>query len=224
MKNSYTKKWAETRQVFDSQTINLGPLNTYLIHNMPRQLLFKYSRYKFCAKMIGEDPRVKILELGCSEGLGTLLLAEHGHEVTAIDFDRDAIEWAKSHLGKKRNVTFKQDDFLGKTYGQYDAVVALDVIEHIPEKLEKNFLEAIVANLHKDGFCIIGTPNITASKYQSEPSKAGHINLFNAQRLKGLVRKYFNNVFLFGMNDEVVHTGFSPMCNYLIVLGCGKKG
>ena len=35
--------------------------------------------------------------------------------------------------------------------------------------------------------------------------------------------KYFENVFLFSMNDEVVHTGFSPMAHYLFVICCQKK-
>ena len=35
--------------------------------------------------------------------------------------------------------------------------------------------------------------------------------------------RYFENVFVFGMNDEVVHTGFYPMCHYIFVLGTGKR-
>ena len=32
-----------------------------------------------------------------------------------------------------------------------------------------------------------------------------------------------NNVFIFGMNYELVHTGFQPMCHYIMALACGKK-
>jgi len=68
-----------------------------------------------------------------------------------------------------------------------------------------------------------GTPNETASCYASEFSKIGHVNLFTAERLTELLCAYFHNVFLFGMNDEVLHTGFHPMCHYLLALGCSKK-
>jgi hypothetical protein len=34
--------------------------------------------------------------------------------------------------------------------------------------------------------------------------------------------KFFHHVFIFSMNDEVVHTGFYPMAHYLLALGCGK--
>src|SRR5262249_47894355 len=33
-----------------------------------------------------------------------------------------------------------------------------------------------------------------------------------------LLEKYFAHVFIFSMNDEVVHTGFSPMAHYLFAL------
>ena len=26
-----------------------------------------------------------------------------------------------------------------------------------------------------------------------------------------------------GANDEIVHTGFVPMCHYLLVVACGKR-
>jgi len=217
------KRWKKVKKVFGSNCINLGPSYTYHMFHEPGHVLFKFSRYKFCARMIGENPKVKILELGCGEGLGTLLLAKHNHKVTAVDFDKEVIEWDKSTLKEKKNITFICDNFLGKIYGKHNVVVLLDVIEHILPQQEKKLFKTIVNNLHNDGFCLIGTPNITASKYQSEPSRVGHVNLFSAQRLRDTMKKYFKNVFLFGMNDEVVHTGFYPMCHYIIALGCGKK-
>lgn len=70
---------------------------------------------------------------------------------------------------------------------------------------------------------LIGTPNITAAQYASEQSAGVHINLKNQNDLKTLLYKYFNNVFMFGMNDEVVHTGFAPMCHYIWEMGVGLK-
>lgn len=217
------KNWKKVKDYVGSQKLKLGPYYTFNLLNAPRHILFSYSRYKFAARLIGEVPKVNILELGCNEGLGTLLLAEDSHKVTAVDFDADAILWAKSNLEIKDNIIFKCDDFLGKNYGKYNVVIALDVIEHIPKEREIDFFRTLVNNLSDDGYCIIGTPNITASQYSSEPSKMGHVNLFNAERLRDTVGQYFKNVFLFSMNDEVVHTGFYPMSHYLIALGCGMK-
>ena len=53
----------------------------------------------------------------------------------------------------------------------------------------------VTFKLNDDGYCIIGTPNISASQYSSEPSKIGHVNLFSAERLRDTARQYFKNVF-----------------------------
>ncbi len=216
--------WENVKEHMSSQRIELGAYYTYNLLHVPRHLLFSFSRYKFANRLIGESPVVNILELGCSEGLGTLLLSGGLHNVTAVDSDKDAIEWAKSNLEKDNsNIVFQHDDFLGKHYGKFNVVVTLDVVEHIHKEEEKIFFQTLTSNLDDDGYCIIGTPNIMASQYSSEPSKIGHVNLFSAERLRDTVREHFKNAFLFSMNDEVVHTGFYPMSHYLFVLGCGKK-
>lgn len=217
------EKWKKHKGLFIPGEVKLGPTYSYLLLHNPRALLFMYARYKFAARLLGEEPKLNVLDLGCNEGLGAVLLAEKGHNVTAIDFDKEAIEWSKSNLAKQTGINFICDNFLGKEYSKFDAVVLLDVIEHVFKKNEEELFKTIVRNLKDSGFCIMGTPNVSATKYSSKTSKAGHVNLYSPERLRDVMRKYFNNVFLFGMNDEVVHTGFYPMCQYIICLGCGIR-
>ena len=81
----------------------------------------------------------------------------------------------------------------------------------------------MVRHLKENGVAIVGTPNITAEKYATKNEQ--HVNLYTGERLKDTFQKYFHNVFLFGMNDEVLHTGNINMCHYLFVLCCNlKKG
>jgi len=61
-------------------------------------------------------------------------------------------------------------------------------------------------------------PSIESQKYASEASKLGHVNCMNGEDLRNTLSNYFENVFMFSMNDEVVHTGFSGMAHYLIAL------
>jgi len=221
------KRWSRVKRYIAGETpptkIELGTYFAFNLWNTPRHVLFVLSRYKFSAKLIGETPKRKVLELGCSEGLGALILGENGHQVTGVDFDKEAIDWAKANLEKKGNLSFICDDFLGKTYGVFDAVVSLDTVEHIPPEQEQVYFKTLVVNLATDGICILGTPNITSAKYASKQTKMGHVNLYSAERLRETAMTYFRNVFVFGMNDEIVHTGYYPMSQYLIMLGCGKK-
>ncbi|MBU1173412.1 MAG: class I SAM-dependent methyltransferase [Proteobacteria bacterium] len=224
MKNTEVKNTEDHWQsvmdyIGEAKQLKLGTFFSHMMLNNPRWVLFTFARYKFASKMIGQSPLLNILDLGCNAGYGTLLFTEYGHTVTGVDSDMDAIQWAKSNLGDKAN--FIYEDFLGKCYGKFDAVVSLDVIEHIKDG--RKYFETVISNLKEDGFCIIGTINETFKPYASKIARLGHVNLFSAERLRDTARQYFKNVFLFGMNDEVVHTGLYPMCNYLFVLGVGVR-
>ena len=61
-------------------------------------------------------------------------------------------------------------------------------------------------------------PSLESQIYASEGSKIGHVNCQSGDVLKNNLKKYFHNVFIFSMSDEVVHTGFTPMAHYLLAL------
>lgn len=221
-KNQKSEKelWNDVIQMFPDESITLGTHWSYNLRNDPKRLAFVLSRYKFAAKMTPKGS--KILELGCSEGIGTPILAEFANCYTGIDLDEQAVDFASKNWSKG-TVRFIFDDFLGKKYGQYDSIVSLDVIEHIVKDYEYLFFSTIFQNLSENGICIIGTPNVTSAIYASPASQSGHVNLFDGERLCNSMKCIFETVFLFGGNDEVVHTGFTPMTHYLFALGCGKK-
>jgi hypothetical protein len=98
------------------------------------------------------------------------------------------------------------------------------VIEHIPREAEQRFVGNIVKSLTPHGVLIIGSPSIQSQAYASPLSKAGHVNCKDGQGLRDLMLQFFHNVFVFSMNDEVVHTGYFPMAHYLLALGCSVKG
>ncbi len=107
--------------------------------------------------------------------------------------------------------------------GPFDAAYSLDVIEHIPSPLENRFVGNIATSLKPNGILLMGTPNIEAHRFASEGSRLGHVNLKSGDTLSALLAQFFENVFIFSMNDEVVHTGFTPMAHYLTAMGVGPK-
>lgn len=220
MKSTEKEIWDGVKSLFGKKEMTLGQHWSYNLYNDPKRLAFVLSRYKFSARIGAKDRR--ILELGCSEGIGVSILSEFAKSYTGVDMDRDAIETARKNWGSD-SVIFIEDDFLGKTYGIFDTVISLDVVEHITPDKEQLFLDTIHNNLGDDGIGIVGTPNIISAIYASTASQIGHVNLFDAERLKQAMQRIFYNVFLFGLNDEVVHTGFMAMAHYLICVGCNKK-
>lgn len=223
--NKEKKLWNDYRSMQKDfmqkdESFSLGPYHAYHFRKTPRHILFLLARYKFAMKMIGLSKTV--LELGCNEGLGTYYLSEFAKNVLGVDFDEEAIQWAKRTLSSDK-LSFKYDNFMDKKYGEYDAVVSYDVIEHIYRKGEKNYFETVKVNLKKTGIFLIGTPNIEASRFESPETKTAHINLYSGDRLIETLNEHFSNVFLFSQNDEVIHTGFVSMSHYLIGLCCCKK-
>lgn len=213
-------QWAATASMLDDVRMSFGSHWTFNFKNDPKRLAFVLSRYKFAAKMACKNARV--LELGCSDGIGSTILAEFSKSYTGVDLDKGAIEVAERNLSGEK-FRFIYDDFLGKNYGSFDAVISLDVIEHIYQEFESLYFKSVLDNLSENGICVIGTPNITSVPYASKASQLGHVNMYSQDRLVNEMRKYFYQVFPFGMNDEMMHTGFAAMAHYLICVGFYKK-
>lgn len=199
-------------------------LATNLIWNEdPKRLGFILARYKFVAKMLSGKKRV--LEIGCGDAFPARIVQQEVSSLCAIDFDPIFVRNIKEHMDDNWKFECKVHDMLsGPMRERFDAAYCIDVIEHIEKNKEKKFLSNIAGSLKEDGVLIIGTPSIQSQAYACEASKEGHVNCKCHNELKRLLLEYFNNVFLFSMNDEVVHTGFYPMAHYLIVLCVGKKG
>lgn len=212
--------WNETTKLFSENTYTFGPHWSFNFRNDPKRLGFVLSRYKFSTKMLGK--RQHILELGCSDGIGTTILAENTVKYTGVDLDQPALNAAKANMADEK-LQFLHDDFMGKTYGSFDGVVSLDVVEHILPEFENTYFETVHKNMSENGICVIGTPNITAAPYASKASQLGHVNMYTQERLLEVMKNYFYQVFPFGMNDETMHTGFGSMAHYLLCVGVHKK-
>ena len=189
----------------------------------PKRTLFTLARYKFVAKML--EGRGDVLEIGCADAFGTRLVQQACRRVTAVDFDPVFIDDVKARANPAwpLEAAFVHDLLDGPVPGRFAAVYSLDVLEHIRPEDEARFLDHMLASLTPEGVLIAGMPSLESQTYASPQSKAGHVNCKSGSALKALFAERFHNVFLFSMNDEVVHTGFAPMAHYLLVLCCGKK-
>jgi 2-polyprenyl-3-methyl-5-hydroxy-6-metoxy-1,4-benzoquinol methylase len=210
------RKWSETKDLLGSEHLTLGPYFSFIVRKTPRRLLHMLSYYKFAAKMIGAGQRV--MDVGCSEGFGTVLLAEQARECVGVDLDRDAIEHASATLATDK-LSFHCVDALERPFGTFDAITSFDVIEHIFPDHADRFLSVLAQSLNADGILIVGTPNVTSGQYASPHTAAGHVNLYSMDRMREALSAHFVRTFMFAANDEMVHTGFAPLAHYIIGMG-----
>ena len=203
----------------------LGLMTNKIWQDDPKRMPITLSRYKFVSKML--EGKKNVLEVGCGDSFQNRIVGQVVSRLTAIDINKDFIKDARKNNPKTYNVNHYVHNILEKPFRvqgkNFDAAYSLDVLEHIEKKSENLFIKNILSSLDKHGVFIVGMPSIESQKYASEGSKRGHVNCKTGNKLKELLSKHFCNVFVFSMNDEVVHTGFYPMAHYLIGLCCGKK-
>jgi 2-polyprenyl-3-methyl-5-hydroxy-6-metoxy-1,4-benzoquinol methylase len=205
-------------QLSDFPETKLGLLSNATWNLDPKRLVFLLSRYKFVSKMLAGSKDV--LEVGCGDAFGSRIVKQDVESLTVLDIEPGLIRDIKSRKVDQRWAVdaIEHDMLSGNVDRSFDAAYSLDVLEHIDAADEDTFLNNIKNSVRERGVVIVGMPSLESQEYASRLSKEGHINCKSGPVLKSLCEKHFENVFLFSMNDEVVHTGFSPMAHYIFAL------
>ena len=177
--------------------ISFGPAKTVDFLSDPRRTVFSFSRYKFVAKMLAGSQSV--LEIGCQEGIGTVLVAKEVKNLVAIDFYQPHLDACLAEIAPMvPNIEFRGHDIIGgPVAGAFEAAFALDVLEHIDPDQEDIFMTNVLASLGEQSTFIVGIPSLESQEYASPGSRIGHINCKSGEDLKAFCQKYFHNVFMF---------------------------
>lgn len=108
-----------------------------------------------------EGPRV--YDIGCSEGITSIKLAEHGLSVDAIDIHPDVIKYAEELAAKilpanAARPNFYQCDLFARESiePEYDTVILGEVLEHVYEP--RHMLQRAALALKSGGRLIVTTP------------------------------------------------------------------
>lgn len=196
----------------------LGVHTSYGWEMDPKRLGFTAARYKFVGKML--EGKRSVLEVGCGDAFFSRVVRQHldpGAFLQVVDINRGYIGSAKKNNPKdSRWRVYPGDwDILKAPLapaGGFEAVYCLDVFEHILEE------DLLLGNLALCApVCIVGAPSLESQAYASEVSKLEHVNCKTKDGLRAAMQRHFKQVFMFGMNDEVLHTGMMPA--YLFALG-----
>lgn len=106
---------------------------------------------------------LNILEVGCGAGILTEALARLKANVTGLEPSADLIGAARDHLqGQDLNIEYISEfveQHAVDNFEKYDAVVASEVVEHIPD--QRTFLHELTKCLKPNGSIFITTFNKT---------------------------------------------------------------
>ena len=108
------------------------------------------------AKLAWPAGERRVFELGCGNGSFAKIMSDHGYSVTAIDTSADGIKLAKSNFPRIAFHNGSAYDDLNKKFGKFNAIVSLEVVEHIFEP--RKYVSTVYELLEHGGAAIISTP------------------------------------------------------------------
>jgi 2-polyprenyl-3-methyl-5-hydroxy-6-metoxy-1,4-benzoquinol methylase len=137
------------------------------------------SRARITAKLM----QGSVIDLGCGEGHLAGLIAENGHAVVGIDKNRDKIEIAKALYPK---VSFTVGDLrkTGLPERSFDTVLLAEVLEHLPEDVGKEAIEAAMRLLKPGGRLVVSVPNEDCVPHRN------HLQEFDRRSLRRLLEPH----------------------------------
>jgi ubiquinone/menaquinone biosynthesis C-methylase UbiE len=127
----------------------------------PFQRFWHNARFREVEKFIDPIPGGKILDIGSADGVFTkvILAKSNAKEIIGIDVLATSVAWAKKHWKKYEELKFRLGDAhkLKFKAGVFDAVFALEVMEHVFEP--QIVFKEIKRVLKKNGYVVILVPS-----------------------------------------------------------------
>ena len=205
--------------------IGLPVVTSEIYKRDPRSLLFRLSRYKAVAKILeGCD---SVLEIGCGDGFASPIVRQHVKKLTISDVDPLFVKMARDFTEGNFDIEVVKINWTKERglepFASFKAIYCLDVMEHILPDEESIFLESVTKFLEKDGVFVAGIPSIESQAFTTPENALGHVNCKTTTEYTKVLKSFFGTVIVFGMNDEVLHTGFSKMRSYNLFICLGVK-
>jgi len=165
----------------------------------PAYAALEASKAAYVLGRLSEHTNVgRFLDIGSSSGALLRIARTAGWDTYGIELC--VIAANQSHTEGLNVICGEYPDAIPSTWPKFDAITALDVLEHIPSPL--NFLASVRSHLSEDGWLAIQVPNFESLLLTIEGASNnnichGHWSYFNARTLRSTLEKAgFNTIFL----------------------------
>lgn len=167
------------------------------------------NRYKWAASHIARGARV--FHAGCGSGYGDHILLERAGNVVAVDVSEEALVYAREKARRVKpnagRLSYAKAD-LGTMDAAawtvpFDAVVCIEVIEHLRQDAQAHFIKQMGKLLSTDGALLITTP-IAAGPAKMTPFHEHEFTQdeFTAYLSQGFLYVQYDNPKRFGVADD----------------------
>lgn len=167
-----------------------------------REKYLLYLRHVFAYEHVVAELRasMKLLEVGMGDGYGAALLASAGHDVTAVDVDEATVSFAAERYSGD-SCRFLAYDGRRLPFGDasFDAVVSMQVIEHVEEDMA--FVRELRRVLRPGGRCWLTTPNRPERVADDQPVwNTFHQREYWTHQLQSVLEPVFRDVVIRGIS------------------------
>ena len=133
-----------------------------------------------------------VVDIGCGDGRLTREINTNlsPGRVVGVDYSKRAINLAKAMNQDVEGIEFYSEDITvsGDCLGEFDVAVLMEVFEHIPLDLAKEFMESVRALIKPGGSLLLTVP------HSNKPVEYKHFQHFTVDKLLGYLKKDFEIV------------------------------
>ncbi len=174
------------------------------IFSLETQKLCRERVHWMCRQVRGD----KVLDIGCSQGIVSLLLGREGFDCTGIDYEKNSIDFARTELEKEEETVRKRVRFelvdattLPFEAETFDTVMLGEILEHLtnPGRVLKEARRV----LKKEGTAVITVP------FGLNNAPDHKMTYYPASFLE-LVRPYFEPVKIDTIEANILFVGRKP--------------
>lgn len=168
-----------------------------------------------------------VLDAACGTGYGSFLMAEEGHTVTAVDIEREAVDWGQMYYGHP-NIQWTIGDILNQPWGEekFNTIVCFETLEHLaePDKVLGMFYES----LNPGGKLIVSVPNEEKYPFNNGEAFGGdkypHLRHYTPEQLEeALTLAHFSVIHHGTQLTKTAHVVTGSGGLFLVYTGVKKK-
>ena len=215
----------------------------------PAQSASHLALYRFVAALVGA--RHDVAEYGCASPAGTRLVLQQFRKVTLFDPRSHVVSDLQWRFQDNWRFEARMHDIVSAPLSRrVDSAYCVDFIQYISRDEETSFIRNLRDSLaHDSDFLLIGSPSyglydvhaaaapaeqlsgavdaaLASGPVGNDPGFGPYpVTVYRRSgvELKELMARFFENVFVFSMVDDVAQPGLHPNAQHVFALGCCKK-